>query len=96
MKIVTKSVINFTMVFVKNKCGHLILKTEYPGVKQKLGINSAAQKTTILIKTLTKFENLKISRFSHGKNGRGHLGMMPGKISLCHGRFSINYTYRAK
>ena len=32
------------------------------------------------MKIETKSAKFKTSRFSHGKNGRGHLGMMPVKI----------------
>ena len=45
------------MVFMKSGCDHFMSKTEYPGLKQSYGINSAAQKTTILMKVATKFTN---------------------------------------
>ena len=40
---------------IKNRCGHFMSKTEYPGVKWRSGINSAAQKSTIWMKIVRKW-----------------------------------------
>ena len=56
MKIATKNLefINFPTVFMKNGCGHFILKTYYLGVKRGLIINSAAQKNNYFDENCTK------------------------------------------
>ena len=53
------------MVSIKSGCGHFMSKTEHPGLKWSSGINSAAQKTTILMKVATEFaKKIKFKKFT--------------------------------